>query len=1438
MVTQHHAMVMASKEQGQPEFLTSRTREVDGAAQVTQEHKQQLVNGSLDWCCEVHEQVVEVPDVQVQEIIQEIPEVQIVEKVVEVPRVLKQPVEHLVEEIIHVPKVVVHERIQHRTVEEWIDIPVPQPQEEIVHVPVKEYQDRHHHVEVEQFVDIPVPVQQEDVVQIPVELPQKRVIQQSVEQLVEVPVSITQEEIVHVPRVVYQHRHHHAEVEQVVDLHVPHHIEETVSVPKVIQQERLVHHTVEQLVEVPVQIPQEKIVQVPKIAVQERQNVVHVEHVIEIPVPQTVEEIVQVPIVQTEERLVQNPVEITVEVPRPVILEKTIEVPKVQIEETIVKVPKIMQTVQHLTIQDQLQKIEVVKPQIIQRTVRRKKPIIQENITEVPQITIEHVPVEKVVKKPVDVPQIQYVDKIVDVPVQKQRHVPVIQKVPKIVEVPTLEYVDHVVHVPITQHRHVPVVQTVKKHVEVPVVKYEDEILHVPVQKHVHVPMVTKVPRTVEVEQVEYVDHHVHIPVQTHRHVTVEKRMQRTVEVPQIEYVDKVVPVPVQKHVHVPQVAAVERHVEVPQIQYVDKDLEVPVPVHRHVPVLSKVSKPVEVPVKETIEKVIEVPVVNQVDIPQVQTVEKIVEVPVVQEVQKVVEVPVVGDTVPGQQQRSCVDLPVLRREAPPEVRMEVVQGPPMPPEYVKGLVTAAPSPAASHAASTLGGLATPPRTGSFMPPMMGSFAPPMGSGCLTPGSLWQANSAGTPTGSPGCTFSPKKSRHFLQNTILLATDVLSPGVRVHLFPETILFFLLTAAAPIRTIAVTFPWSIRHATGKTQQPGRHDNFGPGVATTRPGKLGISSPKGPKSGEQRERDGVTPPAASYRYGRDQLLLLQSSMELPSPPRMTNGRPKPAGELNALQQKFPVFGAMTKEHLVSEGVLPASTLEDKQVAGTLRGRAEGRGRGNKGRGKGGRMGRFRWASLQASPVQTTPGGSAVGSMMASLELPERDQRDRQVSGGGPAHELGLDGSDAIYGSKLGHLTLKQNWSYKLNLLTTSCSWLIAQLVSGPSLVIRSMGSVPFCDCSQLCTDHKEKKDPESPLEMERLQAARQLFELTDLNGDGLISVEEFALMGLLQTKEKKMTKVEEEQIRQIFVQRFGRDINSSFWPVPYAQYKEYIMWSVNSMDPGDLKAQSLIWDGLLVEAKIARQMATEDKALQVAPALPSLLTSLGQNCPSPKHVLYEKASGPRNPMSSFLARVLTKGPAPEQKVESAVAAAGLPPGTSLPPPAAAVPVQSPTVRPPVPEKPPPPPPGPGEAAEMAPAPQEVPVRPGPLPSSPPRHPPTMGATGLGALEMPPEPMPSPQRAPVNLATALAGAASASVASAQVLERELGLGLGESLMPPAPQPQALQPGRVTAPQRQAALRMEDQSVTARLQEDLEEFENGSCWYYKDPSGKVQAT
>mmetsp|Transcript_50700 Transcript_50700/g.91050 ORF Transcript_50700/g.91050 Transcript_50700/m.91050 type:complete len:104 (+) Transcript_50700:112-423(+) len=46
------------------------------------------------------------------------------------------------------------------------------------------------------------------------------------------------------------------------------------------------------------------------------------------------------------------------------------------------------------------------------------------------------------------------------------------------------------------------------------------------------------------------------------------------------------------------------------------------------------------------------------------------------------------GDTVRGEEEHTTVELPPLRQEAAPEVATEVVQGPPLPTEYVQGLVT------------------------------------------------------------------------------------------------------------------------------------------------------------------------------------------------------------------------------------------------------------------------------------------------------------------------------------------------------------------------------------------------------------------------------------------------------------------------------------------------------------------------------------------------------------------------------------------------------------------------------------------------------------------------------------------------------------------------------------------------------------------------------
>ena len=162
---------------------------------------------------------------------------------------------------------------------------------------------------------------------------------------------------------------------------------------------------------------------------------------------------------------------------------------------------------------------------------------------------------------------------------------------------------------------------------------------------------------------------------------------------------------------------------------------------------------------------------------------------------------------------------------------------------------------------------------------------------------------------------------------------------------------------------------------------------------------------------------------------------------------------------------------------------------------------------------------------------------------------------------------------------------------------------------------MGNIPFCDCTDVCRDTNHEVNV---FEQERMEAAKKLFQLTDLNGDGLITPEEFALMGLNQTKahaEKKLTQHDEQGIKGIFIQKFSKEIDSSLKPVPFPEYKEYILRSVNNMDPGDKQAQSMILDGLLVEATLAREMVEEDKGLLSAEAvsLPTLLMNFDKSQP---------------------------------------------------------------------------------------------------------------------------------------------------------------------------------------------------------------------------------
>ena len=100
--------------------------------QVVEQHQEQAVPGQTEV----------IPPERMQRTVEQIKDV---------------PVDAVVDEVVHAPKVVQQERQMHTHEEHHIDVPVPMMQEEHVHVPVVQQQERTMHSHVEHHVDISSP---------------------------------------------------------------------------------------------------------------------------------------------------------------------------------------------------------------------------------------------------------------------------------------------------------------------------------------------------------------------------------------------------------------------------------------------------------------------------------------------------------------------------------------------------------------------------------------------------------------------------------------------------------------------------------------------------------------------------------------------------------------------------------------------------------------------------------------------------------------------------------------------------------------------------------------------------------------------------------------------------------------------------------------------------------------------------------------------------------------------------------------------------------------------------------------------------------------------------------------------------------------------------------------------------------------------------------
>ena len=254
--------------------------------------------------------------------------------------------------------------------------------------------------------------------------------------IVDVLVPLITEEIVEVLKTVFQEQINERICKQIV--------EQAAEAPKTSSRDRTLQRAAEQIPNVPVPEMVTQLMEVPETVSQDRIQQRTVEQIVDARVPQAVEELADVFRTFSQDRIQQRIVEQTI---------LATSLAEMIIEAPITQTPERTQQVVNTSVQHVVNTVEVEKLNIIDETVQ--KPTIQEKINQA--------------TKHVEVPLVQFLNKVDEIPVVAQRQIPiVVQTIQKTTDIPQLQCIDKVIDVPVVSVAQAPHVQIVEKTVESP----------------------------------------------------------------------------------------------------------------------------------------------------------------------------------------------------------------------------------------------------------------------------------------------------------------------------------------------------------------------------------------------------------------------------------------------------------------------------------------------------------------------------------------------------------------------------------------------------------------------------------------------------------------------------------------------------------------------------------------------------------------------------------------------------------------------------------------------------------------------------------------------------------------------------------------------------------------------------------------------------------
>ena len=296
-----------------------------------------------------------------------------------------------------------------------------------------------------------------------------RILQCTVEQILDVPVPEKVEQLTEMPKIVSQNRIQQRTVEQTVDLPVPQDEEEPAEFFMASSQDRTQQRYGEQTIEPLAISFVGKIVEMPvQTQEKTRQGTnPHVVNTVEAEMPKIIKETVQRkwPVINEKiDQATKHP-----EVPQVQVSEKAVEIPQLQVVRKIDDIPEIRTDVGTHTSDSfgaaplsQAAQVEIAEAVEIGTPIpaESRPPIfVTAPVLEIPVVGQRQALNIQTEQKTIDVPQIRCLEPLVDVPVVTQqtaeipvvmlKQAPTLHRIQKMVEVPQIQYIDKVVDAPV-----------------------------------------------------------------------------------------------------------------------------------------------------------------------------------------------------------------------------------------------------------------------------------------------------------------------------------------------------------------------------------------------------------------------------------------------------------------------------------------------------------------------------------------------------------------------------------------------------------------------------------------------------------------------------------------------------------------------------------------------------------------------------------------------------------------------------------------------------------------------------------------------------------------------------------------------------------------------------------------------------------------------------